>query len=187
MSSSRLPLSALFVVSLVVSASLSGCATIFNGTEQEVQFDSEPSKADIMIGGVRRGTTPATLTLTKPGVNDRQITFVKEGYEEKTITLQKKFATASILNVIGPTFVGFGIDALSGALFNYYPTEYTVEMEAETASARKATPSGVQMVTVSELQQDEDGNVIVPPHEGAISVFDAESGAVYVFGAIAHR
>jgi len=175
------------VISLVASASLSGCATIFNGTEQEVQFDSEPSKADIMIGGVRRGTTPATLTLTKPGVNNRQITFVKGGYKEKTITLQKKFATASILNVIGPTFIGFGIDALSGALFNYYPAEYTVEMEAETASARKATSSGVQMVTVSQLQRDEDGNVIVPQHEGAISVLDAESGTVYMFGAIAHR
>ena len=187
MSLSRLSLPALFVVSIVVSASLSGCATIFNGTEQEVQFDSEPSKADILIGGVRRGTTPATLTLTKPGLTDRQITFVKEGHEEKTITLQKKFATASILNVIGPTFVGFGIDALSGALFNYYPTEYTVEMEAESASAHKATSSGKQIYNLSELQHNEDGNVIVPQHNGVISVFDAESGAVYVFGAIAHR
>lgn len=187
MTLSRLSFPALLIISIVASASLSGCATIFNGTEQKVWLDSEPSKADIIIGGVQRGTTPATLNLIKPGLEDRQITFVKEGYREKTITLQKKFATASILNVIGPTFVGFGVDALSGALFNYHPTEYTVELEAEGASARGDASSGVQMYTLSELQRDEAGNVIVPNHDGTISVLDARSGAVYVFGAIAHR
>ena len=43
------------------------------------------------------------------------------------------------------------------------------------------------MYTLSELQRDEAGNVIVPNHDGTISVLDARSGAVYVFGAIALR
>lgn len=171
---------ALLIFAVTASGVFSGCATIFNGTEQDVKFNSDPSGAKILIGNAKRGTTPTTLSLIKPGLKDTRVTFVKEGYEDRTITLQKQFAKASILNVIGPTLVGFGVDAFSGALFNYYPSEYTAELERKTASA--ATPSkGATLYSMRELRRNDRGYLVVPQHHHAVSVLDTDTGTVYVF------
>lgn len=172
---------ALLVVAVLASGVFSGCATIFNGTEQDVTLNSDPSGAKILIGGATRGTTPATLSLIKPGLDDKRVTFVKEGYEDRTITLQKKFATASIFNVFGFTLVGFGIDAFSGALFNYHPTEYTTELERETASATTAPPSKAAWYSMRELRRTDQGQLVVPDHHRSVSVLDTDTGTVYVF------
>jgi hypothetical protein len=129
---------ALSLLAVATCGGLTGCATLFNGTEQEVQFESEPTGAEIVIGGFKRGVTPDTLTLTKPGLDEKRVTFVKEGYEKRTVALQKKFATASILNLFGFTLAGFGVDILSGAIYNYNPSKYTVELEADQTSVEKA-------------------------------------------------
>jgi hypothetical protein len=178
---SRFSTVTVLVAAVVVSGVVSGCATIFNGTDQDVRFTSEPSGAKILIGGAKRGTTPATLSLIKPGLDDTQVTFVKEGYEERTITLQKKFATASIFNIFGPTLLGFGIDAFSGALFNYYPSEYTTELERETASATAAPSREASWYSLRELRRSDQGHLIVPGHHRAVSVLDTDTGTVYVF------
>ena len=169
------------VASIVASVFRAGCATIFNGTDQEVRFESEPSKADVVIGGAKRGTTPTTLTLTKPGLNDKHITFEKEGYQEKSIVLQKEFATTAILNIFGPTFLGLGIDALSGALFNYSPSQYTVELESEMKSAQARTSDRSKWYSMRELQVSDQGHFLIPNHDQPVSVLDTDTGTVYVF------
>lgn len=173
-------LCALLAISAIASfVFFPGCATIFNGTSQQVQFASEPSGAEIMVGGVERGETPTSITLKKPGLNEKRVTFVKEGYEDRTIVLQKDFASASILNIFGPTVVGFGIDALSGALYNYGPAQYSVEFEKEGTSSRSSSKQ--TWFSLQELERDEVGNLVIPEREHAVSIVDSKTGTVYTF------
>lgn len=178
---------ACIVGAIALSFVLTSCATIFNGTSQEVKFESEPSGAAVMVGGVERGTTPATITMTKPGLSSKRVTFQKEGYEDRTIKLQKSFATTSILNIFGPTLLGFGIDAFSGALFNYSPTRYKAELEQEggmsSRNAESATKTAsAKWYNLDDLERDSDGDYIIPNHDHAASaVVDTDTGTIYTF------
>ncbi|WP_431292993.1 PEGA domain-containing protein [Pedobacter sp. P26] len=44
---------------------LSGCATIFTGTKQTVQINSNPPAATIEVDGVKAGVTPMAVPLKK--------------------------------------------------------------------------------------------------------------------------
>lgn len=136
-----------------------------------------------MVGGVERGTTPTTVNLKKPGISEQRITIVKEGYEDKTITLQKEFATASIFNLFGPTIVGFGIDAASGALFNYSPTQYTVDLDEagsnEDSDSMKDNVDDRNVYQLRSLRQNAHGQYIIPGQLQDVSIINTSTGAVY--------
>lgn len=175
------------VGAFTLSFLLTSCATIFSGTSQEVKFESEPSGAAIMVGGVERGTTPATVTLTKPGLSEKRVTFTKEGYEDRSLKLQKSFATTTILNIFGPWLIGWGIDAFSGAMFKYSPTQYNAELEQEGMSSRSSSSSTkvakAKWYNLDNLEKNSNGNYIIPSHDRAASaVFDTETGTLYTIG-----
>lgn len=178
-------LPSLFAVALLSALLLSGCATLFSGSSQDVRIESEPSEANIMVEGVKRGTTPATIDVTRPDLGDPpQIAIQKEGYEEKTLKLSKKFNAVTLLNILnGLIFapVGFGVDWSTGALWKYQPENYTVELEQGSMSSMAPTSSKAKSYTLRNLPTDDDGNYVVPEHHGAVSVFDSETSTIYTF------
>ena len=48
---------------LVLCLHFVGCATLFKGTTQEVNFNSNPQKAKVIVNGVEMGETPVALKL----------------------------------------------------------------------------------------------------------------------------
>jgi len=57
---------------LVVCLHFIGCSTLFKGTTQEVNFNSNPQKARVIVNGVEMGETPVALKLeTKKNLHDR--------------------------------------------------------------------------------------------------------------------
>lgn len=168
---------------------LSGCATLFTGTSQEVEVDSTPSDASVMVNGRERGTTPTTIEITSPKQGDPpEVTIDKEGYEEKTLRLKKKFNVITLLNVINPfnyvlgvPVVGFGVDWYTGALWKYKPEGYTVELKNGTMSSMAPRPSERARYELTNLPTDEHGHHVVPSHDSAVSVYDSETGTVYTF------
>lgn len=114
------------MVFLTVSILSSSCATIFTGTKQNVQISSTPPGAKIAVNGIDRGITPALVSLKK-GNGTEVITLSHEGYEDKTFQPEHTFQPVAILNLFG--ILGWGIDAVTGALWKYDPSFYNIELK----------------------------------------------------------
>ena len=159
----------LSTISVVAASVLStGCATLFSGTTDQVTINSEPEGARILVDGIDQGTTPATLNLKRPGLNDTQITLRLDGYRDRVFSVQKSFNTVSILNIL--VWPGFIVDALTGALFKIDPTTYDIQMERRTA------------YNIDDLERNEAGEILLPATEGdRVTVFDPASGVNVIF------
>lgn len=146
----------------------SGCATLFSGTDEEITFNSSPSGADVVVDGIVVGTTPTTVEIDRPGLEDQDVTIELEGYETRTFELDKEFNTISILNIF--FWPGFVVDALTGALFRYDKDTYSVNLETGAISLR-----------LDELQRGMSGEYLLPNVDEPVEVVDSRTGLKVVF------
>lgn len=155
--------------------SMTGCATLFSGTDDEVYFESEPPGAEILVDGLKRGETPATLELDRPGFGETTVTLRMDGYEDRTFELDKDFTAVSVLNLGNILF--WGIDIATGAVMNYSREGYTIELDPETA----------MNLNLRNLSRDAAGAFHVPATPSGqaakrgIVVEDHENGVAFVF------
>jgi len=105
---------------------LSSCATLFTGTKDRITFNSNPSGATIYIDGVEQCKTPCAMNVTR-SINDNDVEFKLDGYETKLITLSKEFNVVSVVNL--GNLIGWGVDALSGAVMKYDRKTYDITLE----------------------------------------------------------
>lgn len=125
----------LFILfSLINFMALAGCATLFSDGEDVVTFNSNVDKTKVFLDGSKIGETPLTLAIDRR-LQNRTLKFVKEGYQTQEMMLAKKFNnnTAMILDITGTvTFLTpLIVDALSGNMIKYSPTDYHIEMVSE--------------------------------------------------------
>lgn len=93
-----------------------GCAAIFKGTSNTVDFSSDPSGAKVYINGAHTGTTPVSLKLESK--RTYSIEFRKEGYEPRTYTITNHVGAGwIILDVLLTGLVGIIVDAATGAWY----------------------------------------------------------------------
>ena len=123
------------IFTLVAGFSGTGCATIIEGNDQNVYFDSEPSGAKCSITREGDGllypefTTPLSLPIERD--KDQLVVICnKDGYKETTTFVDSNVEkwTAGNLILGGP--LGVGIDAASGAL-NKYPSNVLMLLRKE--------------------------------------------------------
>lgn len=108
---------------------LSGCASIFTGTTDNLTFDANVPGVRVTIDGEYKGTTPLTLTLSRNFMNGPEFKakFEKAGYQTQEFQLKHEFNTVAVLDVTSIPTSG-GIDLLTGALMKFSPNEYHVQM-----------------------------------------------------------
>ncbi len=94
---------------------LVGCAAIFSGTSDNVDFSSEPSAAKVYVNGNLMGNTPCRLKLESKKVY--QIEFKKEGYETKTFTITNHVGVGWIILDILGGLIPIVVDAATGAWY----------------------------------------------------------------------
>lgn len=157
-----------FLVGVFLVLVLTSCATLFSGSRDNITLNSEPPGAVIFIDGLEQGRTPATISVKRPGLGDRQITLKLSGYEDRTFTLQKEFNTVAILNIF--MFPGFIIDIVTGAIMRYDPTSYTMELN----------PRG-NTYNMRDLPQTADGSYVVPSGGEQVVLMDYPTGLMVVF------
>jgi S1-C subfamily serine protease len=121
------------VVILAAAISLTGCATIIEGTGQSVTISTDPAGAACTVdrGGTRVGQvnpTPGSLRLDK-SKDDLQIACIKEGFQASTVSRSSRFVGTTFGNIIIGGLVGVVVDAASGANFTY-PSEIKVSLAA---------------------------------------------------------
>ena len=114
----------IFLFILIIS--FENCATIFTGSKTTLTINTDPEGAKIQINGINEGLTPVTVTMKKK-INTNTISLTKEGYESKNIILERKINLISFLNLIN--VLGWGIDILTGAVYNFEPKNYTIKLK----------------------------------------------------------
>ncbi|WP_271077357.1 hypothetical protein [Aurantiacibacter sp. MUD61] len=138
----------------IASISLSGCATVLNGTNQPVEFESEPTGATIETLAGQTCTTPCAFEMRRG--SDSMVTFTAAGYEPVTIYIQSRTGGSVAGNLLAGGIIGGVVDASNGASNNLYPDPVFIRM-APTGSGEPA------------LLLDKDGEVI-----STVSEYNAE-------------
>lgn len=98
---------------------LSGCASIVEGTNQQIAVNTNPSGAD--CGLYRKGIKIGTIiqapgsTLVNKTKNDIWIVCVKPGYQAATYLNHSGVAGGTFGNIIAGGGIGWAIDSASGA------------------------------------------------------------------------
>jgi hypothetical protein len=96
------------------ACALAGCATIVHGTSEQVQIDSTPDGADVVIDDAEQSvTTPVTVKLARR--RSHTLVFHKAGYHDATEHLTSSPSGWILGNVIAGGVVGIAIDASDGA------------------------------------------------------------------------
>ena len=113
--------------SLMLVLTISGCATIVDGTSQPVTFNSEPNRAKIAINGVPVGVTPLTIQVKR--AKNTIIEAKKDGYEPQQISLQTKVNTYFWGNILCGGFLGSTTDFASDAMVEYSPNMYFISLD----------------------------------------------------------
>jgi len=106
------------IISVAMLLSLTGCATIFTGSRQNVKIYSIPSGAGIFLNGDSLGVTPGQVRLKK-GFNDKILVLKKSGYHPQQFNVKTSFNPVTILNILLGGIIGTGIDAITGAMMHY--------------------------------------------------------------------
>lgn len=121
------------IASTVFCISLTACATIFDKTNDNVSFTSEPSGANIFLNGRLMGKTPTSFQVNRTG-SAPQIAVEKEGHKRQAFELSKELNTVALFNLI---FIpSWATDLVSGAAMRYSPTDYRIILESEHAAYR---------------------------------------------------
>ncbi|MCB9990497.1 MAG: hypothetical protein H6867_03835 [Rhodospirillales bacterium] len=107
------------IICLLCVCLLTGCASIVEGTSQEIVINTTPEGADcaleregVVIGRVN--PTPGAVTIKKTK-HDMNIICNKAGYEEATYFNKSDVAGATAANIILGGGIGWAIDSASGA------------------------------------------------------------------------
>lgn len=119
----------LLVIMIVVTAALTGCASIIVGTSQDIFITSKPDGATIKINGEVQGKTPMTLKLHR-GANQKIVHIERDGYKTHSTILDTYFRPRPMMNlmllVLAP--IGIIIDASTGVAYTYTPSVIDAEL-----------------------------------------------------------
>lgn len=100
---------------LLVCLYLMSCATLFKGTHEQVNINSEPQNADVYINGVFKGETPISIKLESK--ETYTIEYKKKGYKTEVRNITNHVGAGwVVLDVIGG-LVPVIVDAATGSWY----------------------------------------------------------------------
>ncbi len=141
----------LFAASLSVLTVLliSGCATLFSSTTQVVKFESYPSGAELYIDGNLVGKTPIEVEMKKETFHNYTYQFRLEGYVTYQQRLTKELNKTALFNTV--MWPSWATDALTGAMIEFSPANYYVELKPRNSALRDQPDSLKRLYTASNF------------------------------------
>ncbi|HEY0206008.1 MAG TPA: hypothetical protein VGC15_17855 [Acetobacteraceae bacterium] len=102
---------------------LPACATIINGTSEDVAVSTSPPGAACAVdrAGARLGVvaqTPGSLHVEK-SKNDLTVTCGKAGFQTAAVTRSPSFSLMTLGNLVVGGAIGIGVDFATGANYQY--------------------------------------------------------------------
>ena len=110
---------------LIIAFSVTSCASIINGTTQNVGVSSNPSGAKAIIDKNMEITTPATVPLSRK--SNHVIEVKKEGYEDASVAISQSpsgWLAANVLIFGVGIIIGGIIDFVTGGAYKLTPSEF---------------------------------------------------------------
>jgi uncharacterized protein YceK len=149
------------LVLLAIALLLSGCATLFTGTDANVKVTADPGTANAVIktqGGqvVYDGAVPATVKLPKK--NSYTVEITQAGYKTQTVFISQGVTGWFWGNLCLGGVVGMLIDWGTGGMWDLHPSQ----IDAKLAMAKV---DGVDGPAVAFYTRDDEGQlryVVVP-------------------------
>lgn len=131
---------------------LAGCASVVNGTTENVAVTTPPAEGAKCVLKSSEGTyyvtTPGNATVHKTK-NDLNVECDKDGFQHASLKVPAKFGAMTLGNVLAGGVIGVGVDAATGANYSY-PTAISVPMTATDPAqppAPAATPAAPATVS----------------------------------------
>ena len=115
------------------SLALGGCATVINGTSQDVKFQSDPGGAEVRLTGGQSCTTPCEVSLKRR--SDLRADFAKPGYKPAYVLIQSKTGGAMAGNLLLGGIIGGAVDAANGASNHLSPSPVNLKLAADGSTA----------------------------------------------------
>jgi hypothetical protein len=100
----------------IVALSLNGCAAIFHGSTDKINFSSDPSGAKVYVNGQLMGTAPLELKLQSK--HTYTIEYRKEGYDNKTVVVTNSVGAGWIILDVLFGLIPVIVDAATGSWYS---------------------------------------------------------------------
>jgi hypothetical protein len=119
-------------VSLAALVLSTGCATIMQGSHQNVGISSAPTGATILVDNQPMGTTPATVRLTRK--DNHVVRLQLAGYQPYEMALSRKTSGWVWGNLVFGGIPGLAVDAITGGLYKLTPEDVNATLAAGQTS-----------------------------------------------------
>lgn len=119
-------------VLLAAGVSLSGCATVLNGTSQDVAFNSQPDGAIVELNTGQNCVTPCSFSMRRG--NDAEITINKPGFKPVSVYVQSRLGGSTFGNIILGGGIGAVVDGSNGASNRLHPNPVYVRLVPTNSS-----------------------------------------------------
>ncbi len=114
---------------------LSACGTIFSGTTQQINCESNVKGVKIYVDGIEECTAPCAFTINR-SADSVQIVARKNGYKDRVISIRSSVNRTSYFNLIG--LYSWSTDALTGSVWHYRNDRLYFDMEKENMTRAEA-------------------------------------------------
>ena len=138
---------------IVLPVGLGVCATVINGTSQDMQVASEPSGAAVSFTGGVECKAPCELSLKRK--DDYRADFVLDGYKSEYVYVQSRTGGAAAGNILLGGLIGGVVDASNGASNSLFPRPLHVRLAAN-GSTDEAVLLGKEGEIVSTVAAHND-------------------------------
>lgn len=116
-------------IALFSVLALTACGTLFNGSSQDMSFDSNVKDVTIYINGIKACKTPCVYPIERSSSTVVAVA-KKEGYEDQQQILKSSFSTVSILNLT--FYPSWLTDVATGGMWQYRHDGVYIDMEKST-------------------------------------------------------
>jgi len=106
---------------VAIGALVVGCATIINGTLQDIGISSSPSGATITVDNLNYGITPTVIKLSRK--DNHFVKIELPGYKPFKITITRGVSGWVWGNIVFGGIIGLAVDAISGGLYKLSPEQ----------------------------------------------------------------
>jgi hypothetical protein len=135
------------VIAGALALSLGACATITQGSSEDITVNTNPSGANCAINRqdakiAQIDQTPGTVKIDKTK-NDLTIVCDKVGYQQATYMVHSGVEPMTFGNIAIGGLIGWGIDSATGS-DNHYDSPVNVTMVPATASSGATPVAGTQ-------------------------------------------
>ena len=117
---------------LIVGVAGASCATLMQGTSQELSIGSSPTGARVIVDGAEAGKTPFVASLKRK--DKHVIRLEMEGYKPYELALSRATSGWVWGNLVFGGLPGLAIDAITGGLYKLKPEQVQATLENATTA-----------------------------------------------------